>query len=159
MEYHNIDPIYNSHSKVLILGSFPSVKSREVQFFYSHPQNRFWKVLSAVLKVPLPTTIQDRKSMLLTNRIALWDVVSSCEVVDSSDSTIKDVVVNDISTILNTSKVEAIYTNGSTAHRLYKKYLLSSTNVQDIPLPSTSSANARWQLQDLISAWNVIINF
>ena len=97
--------------------------------------------------------------MLLTNRIALWDVVSSCEVVGSSDSTIKDVVVNDISTILNTSKVEAIYTNGSTAHRLYKKYLLSSTNVQDIPLPSTSSANARWQLQDLISAWNVIINF
>lgn len=154
---HEIDPVYNEDSRVLILGSFPSVKSRESGFFYGHPQNRFWKVLSGILDVPLPVTVEEKKQMLLENHIAVWDVIGSCRITGSSDSSIKDVVPNDFTEILGKSSIERIYSNGATSWNLYKKYLLKETGIEALKLPSTSPANAAWNLERLKEAWKVIL--
>lgn len=156
MTLHTISPIYDDNSKVLILGSFPSVKSREERFFYAHPQNRFWKVLAFVLNWKIPKTIEDKKKMLLQNNIALWDVVFSCDIVGSSDSSIKNVVPNDICKIINETKITKIITNGKKADALYKKYLEEKTGIKAVCLPSTSPANASRSLDMLCSEWQVI---
>ena len=119
---HEIPPVYDKNSKILILGSFPSVKSRENQFFYHHPQNRFWKVLSGVVGCDIPVTIDDKKEFLLNNNIAVWDVIASCEIEGSSDSSIKNVVVNDLNKIIDTCDIKQIFCNGGKSFELYKKY-------------------------------------
>ena len=159
MTVHPISPVWNERAKILILGSFPSVKSREQMFFYGHPQNRFWRVLSAVTNSPLPVTVDEKKSYLLTNGIALWDVVSSCDIVGSSDSSIRNVTPNDLSAILEGADIRAIFTNGKAAHSLYQKYTKPITDREDICLPSTSPANAAWSLEKLVVAWGVIKEF
>ncbi len=150
---HTFDPVYNSESKILILGSFPSVKSRENHFYYGHPQNRFWKVLASVLEWNVPITIEEKKQMLLENGVAIWDVIASCSIVGSSDTSIKDVVVNDFSSILEESKIENIYVNGTKAYELYHRYAEEKTGIKAIKLPSTSPANAAWNLERLCAAW------
>lgn len=151
---HPIAPIYDSNSKILILGSFPSVKSREEGFFYGHKQNRFWKVIAKIFNTQLPTTIEDKKKVLLENRVALWDVIASCNITGSSDSSIKDAVPNDLTEILNNSNVKYIFTNGKKADELYRKYLQPSLNIPVICLPSTSPANAAYSLEKLYQIWN-----
>ena len=160
MEYqhihHTFKPIYNEGSKILILGSFPSVKSREAEFFYGHPQNRFWKVLAAVFNESVPTSVDEKKKLLLKNRIAVWDVIHSCEIVGSSDSSISNVAVNDISMILNQSNVDKIFVNGKKAFELYNKYIKPNIEIEAVCLPSTSPANAAYKLDRLIDEWSVI---
>ncbi len=153
---HPIDPVYHKDSRILILGSFPSVKSREVRFFYGHPQNRFWRVLAAVWESPVPETTEEKRTFLLTHRVALWDVIASCEITGSADSSIKEVVPNDLSRILDCAKIERIYVNGKTAERFYRRYLRKSTGREAICLPSTSPANAAWSLQQLVEDWREI---
>jgi hypoxanthine-DNA glycosylase len=156
---HPIPPIYNENSKILILGSFPSVKSREQQFFYGHKQNRFWKVLAQILECPVPNDIEEKKEMLLNNHIALWDVIASCSITGSSDASITDVVPNDLSPILETAEIQAIYCNGNKAYELYQKYIYPTNKIQAIKLPSTSPANASYSLERLVGEWEKIINF
>lgn len=156
---HPIPPVYDSNSKILILGSFPSVKSREAGFFYGHPQNRFWKVLAALLKDNLPSNIEEKRAFLLLHGIALWDVIASCSITGSSDASIKDVVPNDILPILKSAEVAQVFTNGKTADSLYKKYLLPQTGRNSICLPSTSPANAAWTLKKLCAEWEKILSF
>lgn len=153
---HEIPPVYDTHSQILILGSFPSVKSREGQFFYHHKQNRFWKVLSAVVNDVLPVTIDEKKDFLLRNHIAVWDVISSCDIEGSSDSSIKNAVPNDFSDILKAAPIRQIYTNGGTAYKLYHKYCENVTGMKAAKLPSTSPANASYSLDRLIGEWKVI---
>ncbi len=156
MVIHPISPVYNEHSRVLVLGSFPSVKSREQGFFYGHPQNRFWKVLSILGGCDVPTSIEEKRNLLLKMGIAVWDVIASCEIVGSSDSSIKNVQPNDLKSILDNSSVTKIYVNGKTAKKYYDKYLLKSTGVEAVCLPSTSPANAVYTLERLVAEWNVI---
>lgn len=136
---HPIPPVFDRNSKILILGSFPSVKSREGHFFYHHPQNRFWKTLAGVLDVPVPDTIDEKKAFLLSHRIALWDVIASCSIEGSSDSSIRDVVPNDLSVILSTADIRAIFCNGKTSWNYYRKYQEAVTGIPAVSLPSTSS--------------------
>ncbi|GFI61131.1 hypothetical protein IMSAG049_00284 [Clostridiales bacterium] len=151
-------PIYDNFSEILILGSFPSVKSREVNFFYGHPQNRFWKVISAVYGCPVPESIEEKKEFLLHNHIALWDTIDSCDIIGSSDSTIKNVIPTDINIILRAAKIKAVFCNGAASHRLYMKYCYPATGVEAIKLPSTSPANAAFSLEKLILIWTEEIN-
>ncbi len=156
MPHHPIKPVYDSNSKILILGSFPSVKSREQVFFYAHPQNRFWKVASAVFEKPTPQTIEEKQQFLLDVKIALWDVIASCDIDKSSDSSIKNVVINDLNVILDNADIEQIFVNGKTAEKYYNKYLKSIIKKEVVTLPSTSPANAAWSLDKLIETWKVI---
>ena len=153
---HKIPPVYNKNSQILILGSFPSVKSREGRFFYHHKQNRFWKVLSTIVNDVLPETIDEKKDFLLKNHIAVWDVIASCDIEGSSDSSIKNAVPNDFSDILKAAPIRKIYTNGGTAYKLYHKYCEKVTGIKAMKLPSTSPANASDSLDRLISEWKVI---
>ncbi len=157
MTAHPIPPVFDRNSHILILGSFPSVKSREAMFFYGHPQNRFWKVLSAVLRCPEPLSVADKKQMLLTNRIALWDVIASCEITGSADSSIKNAVPNDLRLILNTAPIQRIFVNGKTAEKYYNKYIRDKICREAVCLPSTSPANAAWGMERLIEAWRMIL--
>ena len=159
MIQHPFPPLYNKHSKILILGSFPSVKSREQKFFYGHPQNRFWKVISAVFECETPETIEEKKEFLLKNGIALWDVIASCEITGSSDSSIKNVKVNDLSKILKEADIKQIFVNGKTAEKYYKKYTKAQINRDSVCLPSTSPANAAWSVNRLVEKWKVIKDF
>ncbi|MBQ4058327.1 MAG: DNA-deoxyinosine glycosylase [Lachnospiraceae bacterium] len=154
MIQHPIEPIYDKNSKILILGSFPSVKSREEGFFYGHPQNRFWRVLSAVYKVETLLTIEEKKKFLLENHIAVWDVIQSCNIVGSSDSSIKNVVPNDLQKILDEALIDKIFVNGKKAEQLYKKYIQLEIGREAICLPSTSPANAAWSLESLVEKWS-----
>ena len=156
MIQHPIPPVYDRHSEILILGSFPSVKSRETKFFYGHPQNRYWKVLAAVFGQEVPETIEDKKAFLLLNHIAAWDVIASCDITGSSDSSIKNVIANDLSPILKMADIRNIYVNGKTAEKMYKKYTEPLIQRSCICLPSTSPANAAWKLDKLIEAWSII---
>lgn len=153
---HPIEPVFNEQSRILILGSFPSVKSRENMFFYGHPQNRFWKVLAAVLGQSVPDTIEEKKNMLLDSGIALWDVIASCEITGSSDSSIRNVVPTDLSVIMRTANIESIYVNGRTAEKCYKRYQQPLIGAEAICLPSTSPANASYSLDRLINEWGLI---
>lgn len=155
-EVHPIPPVWNRESRILILGSFPSVKSREGKFFYHHPRNRFWAVTAAVLGTPVPETVEEKKEMLLAHRIALWDVVASCSIHGSSDSSIRDVIPNDLGELLEQSRIRQIFTNGTTAYRLYRKYTEPVTGRPAICLPSTSPANAAWSVERLTGEWSVI---
>lgn len=156
---HEFEPVYNKHSKILILGTFPSVKSREYNFYYGHPQNRFWKVLAQVTHNNIPNTIQEKKEFLLKNNIALWDVVQSCTITGSSDSSIRDVIPCNLNKILDTSNISRIYGNGAKACELYEKYILPTTHEEIIKLPSTSPANASFSLEKLVIAWSTVKEF
>ncbi len=153
---HPFPPLYDSNSKILILGSFPSVKSREQLFFYGHPQNRFWKVTAAVYDSPVPRTIPEKKEFLLSHHIALWDVIASCDITGSSDSSIKNVTPNDLLPILSSSEISSIFVNGKTAEKYYKRFTEPHTGIKAVCLPSTSPANAAWSMEKLIGAWKVI---
>lgn len=153
---HEFPPVFDHRSRILILGSFPSAKSRETQFFYGHPQNRFWKVMAAVTEDDTPQTIPEKKAFLLRHRIALWDVIAECEIKGSSDSSIRNVVPVDLSLILEQAPIRSIYTNGNKAYELYQKYLLPATARDCERLPSTSPANAAYSLDRLIECWKVI---
>ena len=156
MTTHPFPPLYNNESKILILGSFPSVKSREQMFFYGHPQNRFWKVISTVLGVETPLSIEDKRNLLYSKHIALWDVIASCDIVGSSDSSIKNVVANDFTDILKTADIKQIFVNGKTAEKYYNKYVRNTIGRESVCLPSTSPANAAWSIEKLVKAWSVI---
>lgn len=155
-ESHGIQPVFDQHSRILILGSFPSVKSRESHFFYGHPQNRFWKVLAAVLEESVPASIEEKKSFLLKNNIAVWDVIESCDITGSSDSSIKNVVPNDLNRILSQAPIRQIITNGGVSARLYEKFCQAETGRAAIKLPSTSPANAAFSLERLTQNWACI---
>ena len=152
---HPFPPVFDKNSRVLILGSFPSVKSREQRFFYGHPQNRFWRVLAAIFGCPVPQTIEEKTQMLLANGVALWDVIASCEITGSSDASIKNAVPNDLSRIFAAADIRAVYCNGATSYNLYQKYILPVTGRAAVRLPSTSPANAAWTLEKLVDAWSV----
>lgn len=151
---HEIPPVWDENSRILILGSFPSVKSREGKFFYHHPQNRFWKVLAGVLECPVPQSVEEKRKMLLEHGIAVWDVIASCQIEGSSDSSIRDVVPNDMGELLNGAPIKKIFTNGGTAFRLYEKYTKQRTGRNAEKLPSTSPANAAWSLERLTAEWS-----
>lgn len=153
---HTFEPIFDKNSEILVLGSFPSVKSRENNFYYAHPQNRFWRVVASVYSCPVPKTAEEKKNMLLSNKIAVWDVIKSCEITGSADSTIKSVIPNDLSEILSVADIKKIYANGKTAQSLYNKYIKKNTGVDIISLPSTSPANAAYSLEKLIKEWKII---
>ncbi len=153
---HEIPPIYDENSQILILGSFPSVKSRESQFFYGHPQNRFWKVLAEIFREELPVSVEEKKKLLLDNHVAVWDVIASCTIEGSSDSSIKDVVSNDLSCILKTADIRQIYCNGGTSYRLFCKYCEPVIERAAVKLPSTSPANASYRLERLVEEWKQI---
>ena len=156
MIYHNIPPVFDENSTVLILGSFPSVKSREAQFFYNHPQNRFWKVLATVFSCECPVTIPQKKAFLLANRVAVWDVIASCEIHGSSDSSIKNAVPNNITPVIENSKISRIFTNGNASYLLYNRFLRSLAGIDAVKLPSTSPANAAFSLEKLIEEWKQV---
>ena len=150
---HEFEPIFDERSRVLILGTLPSVKSREGQFYYHHPQNRFWKVLAKICKTEPPATIAEKKAMLLEHGIAIWDVVQSCDIIGSSDSSIKNVTPADLSVILRQASVKTIFLNGGKAWDLYQKYCAGMTELPAVKLPSTSPANAAWSLEKLVTVW------
>ncbi len=153
MLIHPVSPIYNKNSKILILGTFPSVKSREVGFFYSHPQNRFWRIMARICQCDFPQSIEEKKELILSNNFALWDVIKSCDVSGSADSSIKNVVPNDLSIIFNECDIKKIFVNGKKAESLYKKFLQKETGIEAVVLPSTSPANATWSEDRLFEYW------
>lgn len=153
---HNIEPVWNCESEILILGSFPSVKSREEAFFYAHPRNRFWLVTAAVFGEEAPVGTDGKKAFLLRNKIALWDVIKSCDITGSSDSSIKNVTANDIERIIKNSNVSRIFTNGAAAYRLYNRYIYPVIGIKAWPLPSTSPANAKMTVGQLTREWKQI---
>ena len=153
---HNFDPVYDKKSRVLILGSFPSVKSREIAFYYGHPQNRFWKVLGSVFNEEVPKDIEGKKNFLLKHHIALWDVIKSCDIVGSSDSSISNVVINDLELIFKIANIEKVFVNGTKAYELYMKYGYEKYKKEAIKLPSTSPANAVYSLDKLKEKWKII---
>lgn len=159
MEKHTLKPFYNNDSKILILGSFPSIKSREVGFYYSHPQNRFWRVLASVFNEDVPLSIEDKEKLLARNKIALYDVCAFCEIKASSDASIKNVVPNNLDEIFNLAKIKVIAFDGKTAFNLYQKFFKDKYNVKLICLPSTSPANAIWKLDMLINEYKVLNNY
>lgn len=153
---HEFEPVFDKHSRILILGTFPSVKSRENGFFYGHPQNRFWKVLTALTREPVPVTIDEKKAFLLKTGIAVWDVIAKCEIEGSSDSSIRNVVPADLNRILEHAPIETIFANGGKAYELYRKYSYPVLQREIIRLPSTSPANASFQMERLIRAWEPV---
>lgn len=158
MPHHPFEPTYTQNSKVLILGTFPSVKSREESFYYAHPQNRFWKVIAALTNETVPQTIEAKKALLVKHRIALWDVIQSCEIVGSSDASISQVVPNDIPALLGKSSIEHIFANGAKAYTLYQTHCEHKTQRNIHKLPSTSPANAACSFEALKEAWKIILH-
>ena len=153
---HPIPPVYDTHSRILILGSFPSQKSRQQMFFYGHPQNRFWRILAAVYGCAVPQTEEEKRRFLLSHHIAVWDVIASCEIVGSADSTIRHVVPNDLTQILDAADIRTIYVNGKTAARYYDRHMRTHLGGEAVCLPSTSPANAAWSMDQLIAEWRQI---
>lgn len=156
MEIHTIEPVFDENSKILVLGSFPSVKSREANFFYGHPRNRFWKVVSSVIGEKSPVTTEEKKAFLLRNNIAVWDVIKSCDIEGSSDSSIKNVTPNNLNVILEKADIKQIFANGNTAYKLFLKY---NSGMDAVKLPSTSPANAAFNLERLVESWSVLKKF
>lgn len=161
MEYqhivHPFPPLYDENSEILILGSLPSVKSREQMFFYGHKQNRFWPVLAAVLGEEAPTTIEEKKAMVLRHHIAMWDAIYSCDIVGSSDSSIKNVVPTELGRIVRESKIRRVFCNGQTSWKYYHKYQEKELGISATVMPSTSPANAAWSMARLTEAWKEIL--
>ncbi len=156
-QVHRFEPVYDEHSKILILGTFPSVKSRENGFFYGHPRNRFWEVLALVTDSRTPRAIEEKKEFLLSHSIAVWDVIASCDIAGSSDASITNVVPADLRRILSASPVERICANGATAKRLYDRYQRKQCGREIILLPSTSPANASWTTERLAERWGQLL--
>lgn len=156
---HPFEPIYNEQSQILILGTIPSVVSREENFYYGHPQNRFWKVLSCLTGHPLPQTIQEKKELLLKERIALWDVLKSCDIDQSKDSSITEPMANDFDELFKRASLKAIFTNGKKAQELYKKLCYPKTRFKSQCLPSTSPANGSYNLERLLWEWSVVLKY
>ena len=154
---HSIEPVFDTESRVLILGTMPSPKSREVQFYYGHPQNRFWRVLAAVLGEEVPRSVPEKKAMLLRHRIALWDVLAECEITGASDSSIRNPVANDLSVILGHAPVQAVFTTGATAWKLYTRLQKPHTGIEAVRLPSTSPANCAVKMEALTEAYKAIL--
>lgn len=154
---HGFGPLYDENSEILILGSFPSVKSREEGFYYGHPRNRFWKVIAAIIKEKEPKTIEEKKKLLLDHKIAVYDVIEACSIIGSSDSSIRDVVPADLGRILQHSRIKKVYTNGKTAGKLYRRYQDKECDLSMEELPSTSPANASYSLEKLIKIWETAI--
>lgn len=154
---HSIEPVFDAESRVLILGTMPSPKSREVQFYYGHPQNRFWRVLAAVLGEEVPQSVPEKKAMLLQHRIALWDVLAECEITGASDSSIRNPVANDLSVILDHAPVQAVFTTGATAWKLYTRLQKPHTGIEAVRLPSTSPANCAVKMEALTEAYKAIL--
>ena len=157
VQIHPFPPLYDENARVLILGSFPSVKSRAEAFFYAHPQNRFWRVLSAVLEEPAAVTVEEKREMLLRRHVALWDVVGRCEIAGSSDASISGVVPNDLRPILAAADIQAIFCNGGTSHRYYRRLCEAALGRKAEPLPSTSPANASYSLERLTQVWRTAL--
>ncbi len=153
---HDFPPVWDEHSRILILGTLPSVKSRENHFYYGHPQNRFWKLLAALIDEKTPGTISEKTDFLLRNHIAIWDVIAECDIIGSSDSSIRNVVANDMRVILDHAPVRGIFANGGKAYELYMKYSFPVTGREILKLPSTSPANAAFQMERLKSEWGII---
>lgn len=153
---HTFEPVFDENSKVLVLGTFPSVKSREQNFYYGHPQNRFWRVVAAVCGCATPVTVEEKKGMLLREHIAVWDVIASCDITGSSDASIRNVQVNDIGRILEVAPDIRIFANGAKAHELYRKYMQPAAGREAVRLPSTSPANAARGFEGLCEAWRGI---
>ena len=153
---HPLKPLYRVDSKILILGSFPSVKTREYGFFYGHPQNRFWPLMERIFNVALTRDIEERKAFLLEHRIALYDVIYQCDIIGSSDASIQNVIPSDLGSIFRAADIRQVFCNGATSHRYYVKYQEPSTGVKAVKLPSTSPANARAGLDDLYRQWRMI---
>ena len=151
---HPFPPVVDEHCRILILGSFPSVKSREDGFFYGHPQNRFWRMLAAIFEEDMPSDICQKQALLLRRHIALWDVIASCEILGSSDATVKNAHPVDITQVMQRAPIERILCNGTLAGKLYRQYLQPATGIEAIVLPSTSPANAAWSLDRLINRWS-----
>lgn len=154
---HPLEPVFDADSRILVLGSLPSVLSRKNDFYYGNPQNRFWKVLACLLEIPEPQNISEKTEMLLSHRIALWDVIAECDIRGSSDASIKNVTPVDITHISSTCRLKAIFANGATAQRLYHRYLEDTAQREAVCLPSTSPANAAYSLERLIDAWRVVL--
>ena len=159
MQVHPFDPIYDEDSRILILGTFPSVKSREVQFYYGHPRNRFWKTLATLLQADFPQTVEEKIRFLKTHHIALWDTCAACDIDGSAAATIRRTVPPDIRPILKNTDIRAIFCGGKTAGRLYEKYIFPLTTIPAIVLPSTSPANAACTDAMLIDAWSAILPY
>ena len=161
MEYehitHSFEPIYNEDSEILILGTLPSVKSRENNFYYGHKQNRFWKLLAKLCEDETPQTVEEKTAMLLRHHIAIWDVIQSCDIKGSSDSSIRNVVPNDLAYIIGRSRITRIYANGAKSKQLYDKYLAKQLGIEAVQLPSTSPANAAYSVERLLEYWQKII--
>lgn len=155
---HTFEPVYNEQSKILILGSFPSVKSREEGFYYGHPRNRFWQVMASICACPVPQTIEEKMTMLLANGIAIWDVIDSCDIIGSSDSSIRNVVPADISGLVKKTQITKVILNGQTAGKLYRKHIAPNLEIDIEILPSTSPANAASSLDSLIAVWREAID-
>ncbi len=155
---HELEPIYHKDSEILILGSIPSVKSRELGFYYAHPQNRFWKVLATIYQEKLPNTIDEKKEFLKRHKIALWDVLSSCTINKSSDASIKNIKVNNIEKLIKETNIQKIYTTGKKSYDIYQKEILPKTKIEAIYLPSTSPANATYTLEKLVKEYSIINN-
>lgn len=156
---HPFSSVYNEQSKILILGSFPSVKSREICFYYGHPQNRFWKILENIFNQKIKNDINYKKDFLIKNNIALWDVIKTCEIINSSDSSIKNAVPNNIEKVVNSSNIKAIFCNGNTSYKLFNKFFKDKrNNIPIICLPSSSPANAKYSLEELTTIWKKEIN-
>lgn len=153
---HTIEPIFDERSRVLVLGTMPSPKSREIGFYYGHPQNRFWRVLAALFGEPVPTTNEERTALLLNHRIALWDVLASCTIKGASDASIADAVPNDLGRITEAAPIERVFCTGATAARLYRKHCEAAVGIPAVQLPSTSPANAAWSLDHLIEAYRSV---
>ncbi len=150
---HTFEPVYDEESEILILGTFPSVKSRENHFYYGNPQNRFWKLLAALAGDGVPGTVPEKEAFLLRHHIAVWDVIAECEIMGSSDSSIRNVTANDMNVILEQAPIRAIYANGAKAYDLYMRYCYPKVGREIRKLPSTSPANAAWSLERLEEEW------
>ncbi len=153
---HPFEPVYDRNSRILVLGSLPSVLSRENRFYYGHPQNRFWRVLAAVFGETTPETIEDKTALLLRNGVALWDAVAECDIVGSSDASIRSVKPTDLARIFDAAPIETVYANGHAAAKFYERYQMPLYGRPITALPSTSPANAAWTIERLIEAWRII---
>ena len=153
---HTIPPVYDENSRVLILGTMPSPKSRQANFYYGNPQNRFWRVLASVRGEEVPQSKEDKIRFLLRNRIALWDTLSSCDITGAADSSIKNAVPNNLSAVLDTADIKMIFTTGKTAYKFYRKYQFKETGADAVCLPSPSPANARTGIEKLIEEYKII---
>ncbi len=154
---HPFPPLYDGNSRILILGSFPSVKSREQRFFYGHPQNRFWRVMAGVLGCETPKDIPEKRDMLLRNGIALWDTIARCEIEGSSDASIGQVIPNDLSPIFSAADIRQVFCNGKKSWEMYRQYMEPACGCPAACLPSTSPANAAWSLEKLTRAWETAL--